>query len=241
MQDYKININFIDEILSKSVQNNYGNICIFTDIDGTLTLSPMFKHAIIRTKTNLGNNIFFIANTGRTPKEIEEILNEKNISIKVFDDVLGNNGATSKYLESCIPQDTVNNILNEFVKNGGEVEDIRFVAEDDIYIQDNDAAHEYYENRKIKSAKDIIGEANNKKINKITLIGNDKSIQNIIKYIQQKGYKCNTHEGNSTYRSNRKGTYRRRVDITSDECSKAIILRTSNTKIKSKNFCSNGK
>ncbi|MGN1351896.1 MAG: HAD hydrolase family protein [Clostridia bacterium] len=217
--------NFINDFIEDTRQKNNGVLCIFTDIDGTLPLSNNFKHAVIRTKNTLQKQMMFIANTGRTPKDLKGMLERLNIPSQIFDEILGNNGATSKYMKMSISKDNVSDILHKFIELGGEEGDVRYVAEDDIYIHRDEASTTYYSNKPHIELDDIIQKANSVNINKLTLTGSKEVIDKLIEYIEKCGYKCNIHVGNTKFRTRDKSKSRRRVDITSNECSKGIITK----------------
>ena len=227
--------NFIKRFLEDSkMKNAEGRLCIFTDLDGTVipegqaSFDKPFIYAIKRTRHRFGNNMYFIANTGRTPDDVKNIIERSRMkkTISIFTAILGNNGATSEMINFYISNRDVSEILSLFMQNGGQVEDIRFATDNDIFINNDKESNSYYQKRgkTVIASDNIVERANREHITKITLTGKMEVIDSLVKVVKEKGYKCKLHEGNSKFRTDGKNK-KRRVDITSDLCSKGIITK----------------
>lgn len=216
-------------------KNKNGKICILTDVDGTIIKEASVKfdntfiYAVQRIKERLQNNFLFIANTGRTPKDVMHTIKQSKPSINFFSKILGNNGATSEYANYRLNNKAKKRIIKKFLSLGGKIEDIRFVSKDDTFINDDVESIAYYQRKQLPNVKtrNIVNDLNKMDIAKITLTGDEKIINKLMKFINRrnKDFKCALSPGNSKYRIPSGGKTTRRLDITPEGCNKGAIAK----------------
>ena len=86
-------VRFLNQFI-KTMKKDLKNIGIITDKDGTILLNDVLKETLYNFKEkNLGVNVYIIANSGRTIKDMINCLEQENIPTNYFDYIIGDNGA----------------------------------------------------------------------------------------------------------------------------------------------------
>lgn len=162
---------------------------IFTDKDGTLNLEDKQLNHILNLITTMGGMVVPV--TGRTVGDIEESMREQKI--KVPEIIVGDNGAniysTSNHaflIKKLLDHEKVMNIIDEFLKNGGNPDYIRYTDGANIFTAEKKEVKRYYRKSKTaKSYEDIyqaIQQAED--ITKVTLAGPKEQIQQMAEFVK---------------------------------------------------------
>lgn len=163
---------------------------IFTDKDGTLNFEDKQLSNIFSLITSIGGLVIPI--TGRTIGDIESDFIKRKI--KVPEIIIGDNGANIYYaksgeflLQKVLEHEKVATIIDEFIKNGGNKDYIRYTNGSNIFASNEKAVKSYYKKSTTsKLCKDIyasIQEADN--ITKITLAGSKELMQDISIFVNE--------------------------------------------------------
>ena len=154
---------------------------IFTDKDGTLNLDDENLNSIFTLVTSMGGMVIPI--TGRTVGDIQGEL--KRQKIKIPEIIIGDNGAAiystkaDQFLvKRVLEHDKVMKIVDEFIKDGGQRDFIRYTNGGTIYAQDCEAVRHYYRNnRAVVFCQDIYESiSESESISKITLAGSNEQM-----------------------------------------------------------------
>lgn len=224
-------ISFFNKFI-KQIKKGVKNVGIITDKDGTILLDQDLRNTLERFREkNLGASIYLIANSGRTVKDMVNSLEAENIPTHYFDYIVGDNGSmcvdvkrNKQLYKHTIDKNIVKQVIDEFVRMGGNIQDVRYADGNGIYVCKTEEVQEYYKNKRNINFKDHIEDLEGVDITKLTLVGSHELINQINKYIREniKGYK--THMGKTTFPTKDSDNYR--MDFTRNAykrfCSKEI-------------------
>lgn len=204
----------------RTIKQDVKKIGIITDKDGTILLDDSLKKVLQKFREKkLGVNVYLIANSGRTVQDMINCLKEENIPTSYFDYIIGDNGGmcidvknNQQLYKHIMNKKVVLKVINEFIKMGGSLEDIRISDGSNIFAYPSEDVKDYYRDRKGIVFKEDISDLNEIDITKLTLTGSHERINEINKYIRDniKGYK--THIGKTSFPSKARDNYR--VDFT---------------------------
>lgn len=161
---------------------------IFTDKDGTLNLEDKQLNSILNLITTMGGMVIPI--TGRTVGDIEESLRDQKVRIPEI--IIGDNGANiystkdhTFLMKKQLEHEKVLAIINEFIRNGGNTDYIRYTNGANIFATKSKEIKEYYKKSKtVKLCDDIYQEIQQTKdITKITLAGPKEQIQQNAEFV----------------------------------------------------------
>lgn len=201
------------------------NICIF-DIDGTLDLTNSSLSSEILKLSRRG--VEFVTATGRVNSYVIATCKENNIIPPKF--IIGDNGGTiydtSKkiYLKrTTLKPDTRKLVLEEFVKNGGRLEDVRYTDGSFVYAAEDTAVRKYYTGDNVVQYKTnnrlfeeiMTGDAD---ITKITLAGKKDLMKHINGFIKERDIRCWADMGKTKFPVDFRDYYR--LDIMDGETCK---------------------
>jgi len=201
------------------------SICVY-DLDGTLDLTDTKLSAEIVKLSRMG--VSFVTATGRTNSYVIDTCKKHNIIPPKF--IIGDNGgsiydtAQKKYIKrTSLATNKRKVLLEEFLRHGGEIEDVRYTDGEFVYAAENEMVRKYYAKEKsiaYKTNEEIIEEifAENTDMIKITLAGNEDLMRKIIMFIKENGIKCWTDIGATKFP--KKSIENFRLDITDGETSK---------------------
>ena len=155
---------------------------IFTDKDGTLNLEDSRLNTIFILVAK--HNGMVIPITGRTVGDIAEELKRQKIKLPRI--IIGDNGANvydtknkEFIIKKTLEHEKVVKIVEEFLKNGGKIENLRYTDGSNIFASNAEEVKKYYKKSKtVKLYEDILKELKeNHEITKITLAGSKKEMQ----------------------------------------------------------------
>ena len=203
---------FIEMVRSDDVKR----VGIITDKDGTILLDDSLREVLkdFREK-HLSVQIYMIANSGRTIQDMVNCLEEQNIPTSYFDYIIGDNGGMcldvkqQKILyKHLMKKDVVSKVIEQFLKIGGTLENIRLADGKCIYAYPSQDVQDYYKDSKDIEFKEEITDLEGIDISKLTLSGSHELIGELNKYIRDniKGYK--THIGKTTFPQKERNNYR---------------------------------
>lgn len=217
---YKDNAERFFNQFIKTVKQGINNIAIITDKDGTILLDDSLKKVLQKFReNNLGVNVYLIANSGRTVQDMINCLEQENIPTNYFDYIIGDNGGmcinvknNEQLYKHVIDRTIVSKVIYEFIKRGGNFEDIRLADGKNIFAYPSEEVQEYYSGSKDVIFKKDMSDLNGIDITKLTLTGSHEQINEINKYIREniKGYK--THMGKTFFPNKSRNNYR--IDFT---------------------------
>ena len=154
---------------------------IFTDKDGTLNLEDKELNNILTLISVMGGMVIPI--TGRTVGDIQEDMKKKKVRMPEI--IIGDNGATiystvtNEFLiKRTLEHDKVMEIVDDFIKNGGKSEFIRYTDGSTIYASDSKDVRDYYKHSKTAVFCEDIYESikQSPDINKVTLAGSEEEM-----------------------------------------------------------------
>lgn len=163
---------------------------IFTDKDGTLNLEDKQLNHILNLITTMGGMVVPV--TGRTVGDIEESMREQKI--KVPEIIVGDNGAniysTSNHaflIKKLLNHEKVMNIVDEFLRNGGNLDYIRYTDGTNIFTAKQKEVKEYYRKSKTAKSYDDIYQAIQQAddITKVTLAGPKEQIEKTAEFVKK--------------------------------------------------------
>lgn len=166
------------------------NFLMCIDKDDTVNLNDKQLNNTFNLITTMGGMVVFV--TGRTTGDIESELRKKKI--KVPEIIVGDNGAvirsTSKkvFLEKkLLEKKKVMSIINEFNKNGGNVDNIRYTDGVYIYASKQKEVEAYYKRSQNVVLYDDIYQMlqQTEDITKLTLAGSKEQMQQMAEYIKE--------------------------------------------------------
>ncbi len=206
-------------LLMKDMKKNYANIGIVTDKDGTIVLNNDLAQILQDMKKKLKNNIWIIVNSGRTVGDMLESLRKENIPSNCFDYIIGDNGGMAigvkdnqQLFKHTMRNEKVQEIIDEFLNNGGTPQNIRMANGSNIIAYKNREVKGYYKKRKNIVFTKNIEKVNGEDITKLTLTGNREQISRIVSYINENLNEYETHEGKTNFPKAKNNNYR--VDCT---------------------------
>lgn len=201
------------------------SMCIF-DLDGTLDLADTKLSAEILKLSKMG--VSFITATGRTNSYVINTCRKNNIIPPKF--IIGDNGGSiydtvqKKYIKrTSLPVDKRKILLEEFLRLGGAIENVRYTDGEYVYASDDETVKKYYEKEKCIAYKidnELLEEllSENLDITKVTLAGNEELMKKIIQFIKENGIRCWTDIGATKFPKKARNNFR--LDITDGETSK---------------------
>ncbi len=166
---------------------------VFLDKDGTTDLEDKKLNNIFDLVTAMGGMIIFV--TGRTVGDIENELKEKKIKLPKI--IVGDNGAvicytkTNEFLEQKeLEQEKITKIVDDFIKNGGNPDYIRFTNGMEVFASNHKEVAKYYrKNKSVKLCDDIYEKIKNEKhITKLVLSGPREQIKRASQFIEGLDY-----------------------------------------------------
>ncbi len=200
-------------------------MCIF-DLDGTLDLTDSKLSVDICRMSKRG--ISFVTATGRTNSYVRDTCKEHGIMPPRY--IIADNGGTiydnknGEYIKrTTLKTNTRRGVLEEFIRLGGNPEDIRYTDGEYVYAADAEDVEKYYEKEtsvKHEEAEKLIQAIFDEKsdITKVTLAGSRKLMKDIIKFIDENDIQCWTDIGATAFPRKARRNYR--LDITDGESSK---------------------
>ncbi len=206
------------------------SICAF-DLDGTLDLTDKNLSVKILRMTKKGAE--FVAATGRTNNYVRKTCERHGIMQPKF--IIADNGGTvfdnreGKYIRKTkISEEKRRSIVEEYIRIGGRLEDIRYTDGEKVYAAEDDRVRKYYEKEdiiKYSSPKELMEEilGSDIDITKITLSGDKKIIRQIKEYIERSNINCWTDIGNTKFPVRERKNHR--LDIMDGECSKGAGIK----------------
>lgn len=166
---------------------------VFLDKDGTTDLEDKNLNNIFNLVTAMGGMIIFV--TGRTVGDIENELKEKKIKLPKI--IVGDNGAvicytkTNEFLEQKeLEQEKIVQIMENFIKNGGNPNHIRFTNGMEVFAANNKEVEKYYKkNKSVKLCDDICERIQKEKhITKLVLAGSREAMKSASQFIEGLDY-----------------------------------------------------
>lgn len=166
---------------------------VFTDKDGTLNLEDKQLNTILHLVTTMGGMLIPV--TGRTVGDIENDLRKRKI--KVPELIVGDNGSniyhtkSGKFLvQRVLDHQKVLAIVEEFLKQGGNKDFIRFTNGRNIFASQTEEVKEYYQDSTMAIlCDDILKQLLDiDNITKITLAGSRKQMMHHAEFVQQLGF-----------------------------------------------------
>ena len=214
MDEYSI-VRFFNQFI-KTMRKDIKKFGIITDKDGTLLLNEELRKILEELKTkNLGLDIYVIVNSGRTVSDMINCLKDENIPIDYFDYIIGDNGGmcldvknNKELFKHIMDKRVVENVIEEFIKIGGRLADVRLADGDNIFAYPSSEVKRYYKNSTGIIFRENIDNLENIDITKLTLTGSHEQIDKINNYIRNNinGYK--THIGATSFPIESKNNYR---------------------------------
>ncbi len=162
---------------------------IFTDKDCTINLEDKKLNNIFHLVSTMGGMVIPV--TGRTVGDIEENIRQKNIRMPEI--IVGDNGANiylpnqhTFIIQKKLEHKKVMDILHEYLKNGGNIDFVRYTNGENIFASDQEDVREYYRNsKKVKFCSNIYEKIQQAEdITKLTLAGRREDIEQRAKFIQ---------------------------------------------------------
>ena len=124
---------------------------IFTDKDYTINLEDKKLNQIFHLVSTMGGMVIPI--TGRTVGDIEESI--KTRKIRMPEIIVGDNGANiysedkqTFLVQKKLDHEKVIKIVDEFLKNGGNIDLIRYTNGKNIFASEQPEVRHYYRNSK---------------------------------------------------------------------------------------------
>lgn len=163
----------------KKIKMKRPKFIIFTDKDGTLNLEDKEISNIFKLITSMKGMVIPV--TGRSVKDFEEELRKRGITVPEL--IAGDNGgtvySTSKkqfLIKKDLEHDKAMGMINHYLKNGGDINLVRFTDGTRTYVSSAKEVKTYYKNKKeIVFCDDIYQKMQQtKEITKITLAGSNK-------------------------------------------------------------------
>lgn len=217
------------------------NICVF-DIDGTLDLTnPTLSSEILKMSRT---GVDFVTATGRVNSYVMNMCRENNIIPPKF--IIGDNGGTiydtskKRYLKrTTLPIDKRKAILEEFVKMGGRIEDIRYTDGSFVYAAEDRGVRNYYSRENVIKYRDnhelfCEAVAEDADITKITLAGKKDLMKHISSFIKESGIECWSDIGRTKFPIDFKDYYR--LDIMDGDTCKGEAVEFLVDYIKAERF-----
>lgn len=211
---------FLNQFIKMIRRDDVKKVGIITDKDGTILLDETLRKTLKDFKEkHLSVEIYLIANSGRTVQDMINCLEEQNIPTEYFDYIIGDNGGmclnakTREFLyKHIMERDVVSKVIEQFIKMGGSLEDIRLADGKSIYAYPSKSVKKYYKGTKDIEYRDEITNLEGIDISKLTVTGSHKLIDGLNKYIREniKGYK--THIGKTSFPQKERNNYR--IDFT---------------------------
>ncbi len=209
-------IKFFRQFINMLRDENIKKIGIITDKDGTILLDDSLKRTLKEfRKKKIGAKIYLIANSGRTIQDMINCLEEQNIPLNYFDYIVGDNGGMcldvkeNKLLyKHILEKAIVSKVIQEFLKRGGTLEDIRLADGKSIYAYPSYAVKEYYSSSKDIVYNEDITNLEGIDITKLTITGTHNLIDQLNTFVREKvkGYK--THIGKTSFPEKSRNNYR---------------------------------
>ena len=126
---------------------NINRMCIF-DLDGTLDLTDAKLSAEIYKLSKMG--VAFVAATGRTNEYVKETCKKHNIIPPRY--IIADNGGSiydnikQEYIKrTSLPTDTRTKLIEEYLRLGGNLENVRYTNGENVYAVENAHVRKYYE------------------------------------------------------------------------------------------------
>lgn len=166
---------------------------IFTDKDGTLNLEDKQLNHIFHLVDTMGGMVIPV--TGRTVGDIESDLTKRKI--KVPEIIVGDNGSNIYHTKSgefliqrVLNHEKVLAIVEDFIKQGGNKDYIRYTNGSNIFASKTKEVKEYYKNSKMAIFQEDIGRAlsNAEDITKITLAGSKEKMEKSAELVDSLGF-----------------------------------------------------
>lgn len=179
-----------NEKISPKIKIKRPKFIIFTDKDGTLNLDDNQLNDILLMISSMGGMV--IPTTGRTVGDIQEDFINKGLRIPKI--IIGDNGAsiystTAKQflIKKILEHDKVLEIIEEFIKIGGSIDNIRYTDGSRIYASDCESVNEYYANSNTATMCEDIHQhiKDSQDINKITLAGTKEQMQQMAEFCKR--------------------------------------------------------
>lgn len=171
----------------------------FIDIDGTTNLEDKQLNTIFRLLKKRGGMVIPV--TGRTVGDIESKFKKQKVVMPEI--IVGDNGANIYHTKSekfirqqILDHEKVLEIAEDFLKQGGNKDFIRYTNGRNIFAADTEEAREYYKNssKAINKAifeKDIMEALREARdITKITLAGSEEEMKQSKKTANNLGFWC---------------------------------------------------
>ena len=150
--------------------------------------------------------------------DFEDCLNKQNVSTKYFTHIIGDNGgicvevSTGKILfRREIKKDKLERIIEEYIKIGGDISNIRLTNGKNVIAHNNVNAREYYRDSQEVIYRDNITQIEDG-MTKLTLTGNKIQIKKMMQFIEENMPGIRVHKGRSTYPEGKSKHFR--IDIT---------------------------
>ena len=162
---------------------------IFTDKDYTINLEDKKLNQIFHLVATMGGMVIPV--TGRTVGDIEESIKTKKIRMPEI--LVGDNGANIYYankqtflIQKKLENKKVIKIVDEFLRNGGNIDFIRYTNGKNIFASDQADVRNYYRNsRKVKFCRNIYEEIRKAEdLTKLTLAGQQEQIMQNAEFIK---------------------------------------------------------
>lgn len=204
-------------------------MCIF-DLDGTLNLKDRRLSVEILKLARMG--VDFIVSTGRSNSYVTSTFRKNRILPPRY--IIADNGGSiydtrkRKFLrKTLLPSDKRKAVISEFLRLGGNLEDIRFSDGNTLYVADDEHVRKYYANDSVMYCrkKDIVNEVlrDDTDVIKITLSGKRELIGKLEEHIKEQGIECFTDAGATKFPEKSRGNIR--LDITDSQMSKGEGVR----------------
>ncbi len=163
---------------------------LFLDKDGTTNLEDKNLNNIFHQVSTMGGMVIFV--TGRTIVDIESELKEKKIVLPEI--LVGDNGAiicytkTNEFIKQKeIEHDKILEMIEYFIKNGGNKDYIRFANGRELFVSDSKEVRSYYrKNKEVKFCEDICEIIKStKNITKLVLAGSKEKMEDFSAYVEK--------------------------------------------------------
>lgn len=155
---------------------------LFLDKDGTTNLEDKNLNNIFHLVSTMGGMVIFV--TGRTISDIESELRDKKIVLPEI--LVGDNGAVICYTKTNefirqkeIEQQKISDMVEYFLKNGGEKDKIRFANGRELFVSNSKKVKSYYrKSKEVTFCEDICETIKNtENITKLVLVGSKEKME----------------------------------------------------------------
>lgn len=166
---------------------------LFLDKDGTTDLEDKNLNNIFHLVQTMQGMVIFV--TGRTVGDIKGELEKKKIKIPEI--IVGDNGAVICYTKTNellqqkeLEHDKVRSIVEDFIKNGGKKDYIRFTNGMEVFASQNKEVERYYrKNKSVRLCDDICETMQDKRhITKLVLTGPEEIIKKSCQFTEELNY-----------------------------------------------------